>query len=114
MGSSGLSLKSAPEREPTASMMQAAAAEGRANALENAMKAVNTSRPSSGMPRQCGMHTRNAPTVQRASFCPVGMKDIFSFCFFIMTRMCVVVDTFLGAPFFSSLYRYSVSKYQIL
>ena len=51
MGSSGLSLKSAPEREPIASMMQAAAAEGRANALENAMKAVNTSRPSSGMQR---------------------------------------------------------------
>ena len=37
------------------------------------------------------------------------MKLIFSFCFFI-TRMCVVVDTSLGAPFFSNLY--SVSKYQ--
>jgi len=72
-------------------MMQAAAAEGRANALENAMKAVNTSRQSSGNAACSGMHTRKRPNRSTCQFLASGMKDIFCFCFFIIiTRACVL------------------------
>jgi hypothetical protein len=47
------------------------------------------------------MHTGKPPTVQRASFWPVGMKQVFSL--FYHHGMCVVVDTSLGGSVFCEL-----------